>query len=101
MFAEQHFYVEWLVIQLKTEAWRMIFQMYEMTGEPGIYIDDKGLNEKTQAGEPMSRERARLRKQCKPKGPIGFLFETIHLQASCMASSFTVHQWNQPSVNLL
>ena len=78
-----------------------IYQMYEMQNEPGIYKDDISLSQKTQAGEPMSRERARLRKQCNPRGPIGFLLETAHLQASSIDCNFVIHQWNQPSISIL
>ena len=58
------------------------------------------LRMKTQAGEPATPERGRLRKQCNPQGPIGFLLETVHMQASTLDEDFIVRQWNQPPISV-
>ena len=53
------------------------------------------------AEEPGSSTRARMRRKCKPKGPVGYLLETIHLQASAIDEAKVIHQHNQPPIDLL
>ena len=60
-----------------------IMEAYKEKGEPGIFKDNEQLKMKTQGGEPMAHERAEKRRQCNPQGPIGYLLETAHIQASC------------------
>lgn len=81
-----------------------IFNKYCEQGHPGTCntLDDANLEghllANVVAGEPTSRERARLRSQCKPHGPAGYLLESLHLQASAMDIDYVVHQGNQPDI---
>ena len=52
-------------------------------------------------GDPATKERARLRRQCSPKGPCGYLLESIHLQAAVMDSSYRIKQVNQQTIDLV
>ena len=42
-----------------------------------------------------------MRRACKPKGPIGYLLESVHLQGAAMDKNFVVQQWNQPAIEIL
>ena len=46
----------------------------------------------------MSKQRAKLRKQCEPKGPIGFLLEAVHLNQAKMDMDFNIWQYNQTPI---
>lgn len=54
--------------------------------EEGLAADDldEGLKRKVIAGEPASPERAKVRRQCKPYGPIGLLLESIHMNTAVL-----------------
>ena len=78
-----------------------IMEEYKKRGEPGAFISDEELRKKTPGGEPTTTERAEMRRRCKPQGPVGYLLETAHLQASSIDDSFTIKQWNQPNVDIL
>ena len=41
-----------------------------------------------------------MRKQCDPKGPVGFLLETLHLNGSVLDINKTIRQYNQPPLNI-
>ena len=58
------------------------------------------LKYKDDAGEPMSEQRARIRKQCKPKGAVGYLLESVHLNQACMDVDFNIWQYNQPPIRI-
>ena len=45
-------------------------------------MDDEQLSNKKVAGDPATAERAEIRNQCVPTGPVGFLLESLHLQAA-------------------
>ena len=77
-----------------------ILEAYRNKEEPGCHKDDEQLREKTLGGDPTSAEKAEIKKQCKPRGPIGFFFETLHLQAATMDNDYTIRQWNQPKIEL-
>lgn len=77
-----------------------ILQPYRNKGEPGCYTEEKDPKEKELAGEPTSPERARLRRQCKPQGPVGFPLESLRLQAAALDMDYSIHQWNQPVIML-
>ena len=57
--------------------------------------------EKRIAGDLATAERAEVRNQCKPKGPVGFLLESLHLQAATLNENYTIQQWNQQSIELI
>ena len=61
-----------------------ILEAYRNKKEPGCHKDDEQLREKTLGGDPTSAEKAEVRKQCNPRGPIAFFSETLHLQAATM-----------------
>ena len=77
-----------------------ILEAYRNKEEPGCHKDDEQLREKTLGGDPASAEKAGIRKQCKPTGPIGFYLETLHLQTATMDEDYTLRQWNQPKIEL-
>ena len=71
---------------------------YRERGEPGCYTNDDDLATREVAGEPGNPRRSRLRKRCRPHGPIGFLLESMFLQAAAVDSTFQIRQWNQPDI---
>ena len=77
-----------------------IYHEHAKAKEPGIDVDDHFFTEKCIAEEPATPERAKLRKQCNPQGPIGFLLESLHLQAATLSKKYKVKQWNQPEIGL-
>ena len=46
----------------------------------------------------MSREKTIACKQCKPRGVIGYLMESVHLNSASMDRSFRIWQHNQPPI---
>ena len=80
-----------------------IFNKYKDDGHPAIGegSDDMNLSSKVLAGEPTSKTRATLRSQCSPQGPVGYMLESIHLQAAMMDAGYKIHQHNQPSVDTM
>ena len=48
----------------------------------------------------MSKQRSKLRKQCKPKGPIGYLLETVHLNQASMDMDCNIWQYNQTPIRI-
>ena len=46
----------------------------------------------------MSKQRSKLRKQCNPKGPIGYLLETVQLNQASMDMDFNIWQYNQAPI---
>ena len=78
-----------------------IFEGYKARGEPGCYRDHEDLKHRVVAGEPGSPQRARLRKRCRPLGPIWFLLESmLFLQAAAVDGTFTIKQWNQADMSI-
>jgi len=82
-----------------------IMEMYEEEGNPAIIregdLEEDGLKEKQIAGEPASKQRAWVRKHCKPRGPIGHLLESIHMQAASIDDEGTVWQNDRIPAQLL
>jgi hypothetical protein len=83
------------------EKVKQIMQEYSKRGEPGMHRDEEQLRGKVLAGDPATAERAEVRNQCKPKGPIGFLLESIHMQAATLNEDLTIQQWNQQGIELI
>ena len=75
-----------------------ILEEYRKRGEPGCYKGEEDLATREIAGEPGTPQRSRLRKRCKPQGPIGFLLESLFLQAAAVGGAFHIKQWNQPDI---
>ena len=48
----------------------------------------------------MSKERSRIRTQCNPKGAVGYMLETLHLNAPSMDMGLNIWQYNQPPIKL-
>ena len=63
-----------------------IYEGYRKRNEPGIYKDDEDLKDRIIAGEPGTKQRSRQRKRCKPHGLVGFLLESLFLQAAALSS---------------
>ena len=59
------------------------------------------MHRKKVAEEPGVSERTKMRRQCNPKGPIGYVLETVHLQGSAMDDGMRIHQHNQAPIDLL
>ena len=76
------------------ERIKTICQAYKQRKEPGIHMDEEQLRNKKVAGDPATTERAEIRNQCSPKGPVGFLLESLHLQAATMDEGYKVQQNN-------
>lgn len=83
------------------EMTKEIYSRYQEQEEPATKHTDEGLQSKDEFGPPASKERANLRRQRRPHGPVGLLMETAHLQAAGMADRLIVKQWNQPAVDIL
>ena len=68
-------------------------------GNPAIIKMNDGsyddLRHKQVAGEPATKHRATIRRQCKPRGPVGHLLESVHMQAASMDGEGTIWQYNQ------
>ena len=80
----------------EAEMIQEIYSKYKEGDEPATKHNKEDLLGKDVHGPPASKERASLRKQCKPHGPVGLLMETMHLQTAGLTDKFIVKQWNQP-----
>ena len=73
-----------------------IFKRYEEEGSPAIIkMDDdsyEDLRHKQVAGYPATKHRATIRRQCKPRGPVGHLLESVHMQAARMDDEGAIWQ---------
>ena len=82
-----------------------ILELYEKEGNPAILkdggLEHDGMKRKVIAGEPATKLKAEVRKQCKPKGPVGHLLETVHMQAAVMDKESTVWQNDKIPVQLI
>ena len=87
--------------EANAEKVKTIMGAYKRRGEPGMHQDEDQLRNKELAGDPATAERAKVRNQCKPKGPIGFLLESIHMQAATLNEHLTIQQWDQQDVEII
>lgn len=53
---------------------------------------------KDMGGDLATRVRSKMRKECYALGPVGFLLESMHLQAAAMDDQYTMRQANQPVI---
>ena len=58
------------------------------------------LRDKEVAGDPSTSHSCNMRKQCKPKGPVGYLLEMIRLNAATLVENKTIYQCNQSPLNI-
>ena len=64
--------------------------IYAARGEPGVYRNEEKLDAKELGGDPATKERAKLRKECNHEGPYGLLLESIHLQAAALDETMKI-----------
>ena len=83
-----------------SELVREIFDIYRQNGEPATLADQGNLASKRDGGDPGTMPRARLRNQCKPKGPIGYLLESLHLQAAALDEDFCIVKAGQAKISV-
>ena len=48
----------------------------------------------------MSTQRSILKKQCKPKGAVGYLLESVHINKARMYMEFNIGQFNQAPIRI-
>ena len=78
-----------------------ICEKYKDKDEPATKHTEKDLLGKDVVGPAASKERASLRKQCRPHGPVGLLLETMHLQTAALTDQVIIKQWNQPAIDIM
>ena len=78
-----------------------IIAKYKEDGDPGIYVDDEQIEEKEVGGDPATAGRAKVRRQCKPQGPVWLLLESFHLQAAALDEGYRILQFNQQAIDLV
>ena len=86
--------------EANAEKVKTIMAAHRRREEPGMHQDEEQLRNKELAGDPATAERAKVRNQCKPKGPIGFLLESIHMHAATLNENLTIQQWDQQDIEI-
>ena len=69
-----------------------IYKGYQKRNEPGIYKNEEDLKGRIIAGEPGTTNRARQRRRRRPHGPVGFLLESLFLQAAALSPDLVIMQ---------
>ena len=77
-----------------------IYEEYASIREPGVYTGHEDLRHKEVAAEPATTERSRIRRQCKPMGPVGLLMESLRLNAAALDKEFNIWQRNQIPIGI-
>lgn len=85
----------------EAEMIREIYSKYQEGNEPATTHTKEDLLGKDVHGPPASNGKAKLRKQCRPHGPVGLLLETMHLQTAGMTEHCIIKQWDQPPIDVL
>ena len=67
-----------------------IFEAYRKAGEPGVHKDDEQLKKKRLGGDPATAERAAVRNEGSPRGPCGYLLESIQLQSATLDEEYNI-----------
>ena len=62
---------------------------------------EEGLKRNVIAGHPASPERAKIRRQCKPFGPVGLMLESIHMNAATIDEDLEIQQYNQAPIKII
>ena len=78
-----------------------IYDMYAEDKEPGAITEEEVIKLRKPAGGPTTKQRMDMRNQCKPKGPLGYLLESLYLQTASVDGNFVIKQFNQPDVSIL
>ena len=73
--------------------YQRIPSLYTQKGAPAPRSSNVELVIKLIARQPGTIARARTRRQCRLLGPIGFLLESAHLQASALGHDMIVRRW--------
>ena len=79
---------------------RRIYDKYAQNQEPATTASMNDIAEKCFTGEPGSLEQSTARAQCHPKGPVGYLLESVHLQAAALDRNLVIKQHNQPDIDI-
>ena len=77
-----------------------IYEHFKNKKEQGIFQDEDRLRTKSLGGDPATSERPKCWKESKAKGPVGFLLESMRLQAAGMDEDFAMRQTNQAPVDI-
>ena len=80
---------------------RMNMQDYCDMRAKGISGEQGLLEDKVLGGQPTSKRRMELRKQCRSEGPVGLLIETAHLNAATIDEKGRMWQHKQPTIDIL
>ena len=77
---------------------------YRENNEPGAVVQSdenyEKLRGKEVVGEPGASHRGKMRKQCRPRGPGGYLPEALDLNAAALDEKKTIYQYDQPPLNI-
>ena len=77
------------------------FEGYQARNQPGIHKARDDEQPEEVGGDPTMRQRAKLRKWCRPMGPIGLLLESVHLQSASIDSQWRYCQFNQTPIDIV
>ena len=75
--------------------------IYDEQGVAGIFTGFDDLRNKTLGGPPKHPDRMKLRKECCSGGPVGYLLESMHLNAATLDVKGVMRQHNQPDIDIL
>ena len=78
-----------------------IYRAYHEQGEPATGSKGQEPDDNEPTIQPMTRARARKRKRCNPKGPIGLRLETLYLNAACMNAGYQITTEDHPALDVL
>ena len=78
-----------------------ILEMYKFRDEPGMRCGEEELSTKELAGPPVSQQRSKVRRQCKPYGPIGLLLESAHMQAGSVNTDLHFVAYNETAIDIV
>ena len=64
------------------------------------YQSDEILDNKKLGGDPATKERAMLRKECRPAGPYGLLLGSVHLQAAALYEKIKIITQDSSTIDI-
>ena len=76
-------------------------QMYINRKEPGTQRGRDETSYKQPGGPPKSKQRMKLRREVKAKGPIELLIETMHVNGANLGEHFKIRQFNQATLDIV
>ena len=77
-----------------------IHSYYTGNDEPATRTSNNDLETKLIAGQPGATARGRRRQQGRPMGPVGFLLESVHLQAAGMGEDLIIRRQGHADVDI-